>query len=222
MKKNILIAALICMVSYKSFAQTTTGVSIDNKYEAAMKTNLQVLDTAASPNSFVMLANNFERIATSEKTKWEPFYYAAYCYAVMAVSTADKTKIDMLADKAELYLEQANKIQPNNSEISTVFAMIKSAKILVDPMNRWMTLGQEVVGHINEAKNQDSNNPRPYLVDARIKYRTPERLGGGKEVAKALLAEGISKFKSFKPVNSTAPNWGLQSAESFLATLNTN
>jgi hypothetical protein len=220
MKKIILIASIVCLSGYTLVAQTSTETVVSNKYLTAMQTNLQVLDTAGAPASFIMLANNFERIGTAEKTKWEPFYYAAYCYATMALNTPDKTKVDMLADKAELYLVQADKLQKNNSEISTLFAMIKSAKISVDPMNRWMSMGQEVTAHISNAKDQDSNNPRPYLIDARIKYRMPEALGGGKEAAKALLTEAVKKFKSFTPSGSIAPNWGLKSTESFLENLN--
>jgi hypothetical protein len=81
-------------------------------------------------------------------------------------------------------------------------------------------MGQEVTTYISDAKSQDSNNPRPYLIDARIKSRMPEALGGGKEAAKALLTEAIKKFKSFIPAGSIAPSWGQKSAEGFLEKLN--
>ena len=185
-----------------------------------MERNLEILDTAGGAESFIMLANNFDRVATAEKTKWEAFYYAGYCYAVMAAFTPDKTKIDMLADKAELYLQQANNLQKNNSEIAALFAMIKSLKLSVDPMNRWQTLGREIAVHLTKAKQQDPNNPRPFLIEARIKFNTPEGMGGGKEAAKALITEAIQKFNNFKPQNSLAPRWGLRPAEMFLEKLN--
>ena len=145
MKQSFIIAIVIFAGSFKLAAQTSTTVSgSDKKFISAMEINLQKLDTAGNVSSFIMLANNFDRIATAEKTKWEPFYYAAYCYAVMAVSSPDKTKIDMLADKAELWLQQANNLKKNNSEIAALFAMIKSSKIMVDPINRWQSFGQEV------------------------------------------------------------------------------
>ena len=221
MKQSFIIATVIFASSFKLAAQTSTAVSgTDKKFISAMETNLHILDTAGSVTSFVMLANNFERIATAEKTKWEPFYYAAYCYAVMAVSAPDKTKIDMLADKAELWLQQANNLQKNNSEIAALFAMIKSSKIMVDPINRWQSLGQEVGQHLGEAKQVDPTNPRPWLIEARIKFNTPEGLGGGKEPAKTLITEAIQKFSNFKPQSSIAPVWGLRPAEMFLEKLN--
>ena len=221
MKQLFIIAAVIFAGSFQLTAQTsTTSPGKDKKFISAMETNLQILDTAASVTSFIMLANNFGRIAAAEKTKWEPFYYAAYCYAVMAVFTPDKTKIDMLADKAELYLQQANNLQENNSEIAALFAMTQSSKILVDPINRWQTMGPEVAGYLTAAKQQDPNNPRPWLIEARIKFNTPEGLGGGKVVAKTLLAEAIQRFSNFNPQSSLAPVWGLRPAEKFLEKLN--
>ena len=221
MKNLILITTLVLTGSLQSRAQTSANATITNdKFIAAMEANLRILDTASGAATFITLANNFERIATAEKSKWQPYYFAAYCYAVMGVTTPDKTKIDMLADKAELYLHQAATIEKNNSEIATLFAMIKSSKILVDPMNRWQKLGAEVNAHLSEAKQLDPNNPRPWFIESRIKFNTPEGLGGGPKVAKELVTESIRLFKSFKPQNSIAPNWGLQQAEGFLEKLN--
>jgi hypothetical protein len=219
MKKLLLICCAALMLSCKATAQTSASDEGNKKFIAVMETSLAQLDTASAPATFMTLANTFDRIANAEKVKWQPFYYAAYCYAVMAVSVPDKTKIDMLADQAELYLTQASTLKPGDSEISTLFAMIKSSRILVDPVSRWQTLGAEETQHLNNAKQQDANNPRPYLIEARIKYKTPEALGGGKEVAKQILAEGIEKFKVFKPVDSISPNWGSQSAIKFLDSL---
>lgn len=219
MKQLLIIVASIFACSFQLTAQTSTTSGRDKKFIAAMESNLQVLDTARGAASFIMLANNFDRIAGAEKTKWEPYYYAAYCYAVMAVSSPDKTKIDMLADKAELYLQQASNLQKNNSEVAALFAMIKSLKIMVDPINRWQTLGQEVGVYLAEAKQQDPNNPRPYLIEARIKLNTPEGLGGGKESAKTLITVAIQKFGNFTPQNSIAPRWGAHQAEGFLEKL---
>ncbi len=219
MKKIILITGIICTTGMVLSAQT--GTEANSKFISAMQNNIQQLDTAQAGSSFMLLANNFDRIAEAEKTKWEPYYYAAYCYGLMALNAPDVSKIDLLADKAVGFLSTAAKLQPNNSEISTVFAMIKSAQLAADPMNRWMSLGQAIDTHLADAKKQDPTNPRPYFIEARIKYRTPEGLGGGKEVAKKLLAEGIKKSASFVATSPITPAWGLKNAELFLQKLNT-
>ena len=50
------------------------------------------------------LANNFERIATAEKTQWLPWYYAAYCTVSASYTESDNSKKDGIADKAEEFI----------------------------------------------------------------------------------------------------------------------
>ena len=94
------------------FAQTSnSSIKTANAFESAMLTNIRQLDTASSAASLITLANNFERIGKAEKIKWEPFYYASYCYTAMAFMSPDKTKIDVLADNAESLLQKAEAIE---------------------------------------------------------------------------------------------------------------
>ncbi len=83
MKKSIIIAAMLIAASCKLTGQTSAVSSADmsKKFVDAMEVNLKLLDTASAPATFIMLANNFERIGKAEKNQWQPFYYAAFCYA---------------------------------------------------------------------------------------------------------------------------------------------
>lgn len=215
MKKSIIIAVIIVAASCKLSAQTSAGAStgMNKKFVAAMEANLKLLDTASAPVTFVMLANNFERIGKAEKKQWQPFYYAAFCYAIMAANVPDKSKIDYLAEKAVSYLASADALEKNNSEISSLHGMILYTRLLVDPISRWQTMGKEASDLIIKAKQQDPANPRPYLVEARAKLHTPEGMGGGPKAAKLTIDECLTKFKTFVPVNSLAPGWGRVQAE---------
>src|SRR5882724_7278925 len=154
MKRLILIASILIGWSSMLLAQPTgeTGTTTNNKFFTAMEANLKMLDTASNPATFVMLANNFERIGKAEQKQWQPFYHAAFCYAVMALNVPDKSKTDPLADKAEGYLALADALDKNNSEISALRAMIISARILVDPAGRWQTMSKESANVIARAK----------------------------------------------------------------------
>jgi len=196
------------------------GSMAQKSFELAMKNNLAQLDTSSTPEGFLALANNFERIGSAEKTRWQPFYYAAYCYTVLAYLSPDKSKIDPLADKAESLLQQAEAVEKNNSEISCLFAMINSCRILVDPISRFQTRGREAQMQLAKAKQENADNPRVYLLQARMQLRTPEGLGGGKKVAKESAELAVQKFKDFKPENSISPNWGGQQAKSLLDQIN--
>lgn len=222
MKKITILIILFVSVYSVASAQDAVTKEKFSAFESAMLQNIARLDTASSPSVLINLANNFERIGQVEKTKWEPFYYASYCYTVMAFMSPDKTKIDALADKAELLLQQAEAIEKNNSEVTTLFAMINSCRIMVDPVSRFQTKGKEVNELIAKAKMENDKNPRIYLLEARMQLRTPEAFGGGKSLAKQSAQTAIEKFASFKPANGISPNWGATQAKSLLAKIDTD
>ena len=219
MKKLCLIISFL-LASHLTKAQITADTNTGAAFETAMLENIRQLDSASSTSEFVRLANSFERIAAAEKLKWQPFYYAAYCYTAMAFMSPDKTKIDDLADRAEAILQQAGTIEPNNAEVSCLFAMINSCRIMVDPVNRFQTKGKEVQAMLQKAKAENIDNPRIYLLEARMQLRTPEAFGGGKKIARESAEKAVAKFNNFIPHNAMAPNWGKGQAESLLAKIN--
>jgi len=209
MKKAIFLFGVM-IVSAVSFAQS-------EKFVNAMKTNIAAIDTSfKTPQNLLALANNFERIATAEKNQWLPYYYAAFCLVNYTYMEQDKSKVDAIADKATLLLNKADSLQPDNSEISCVKSMIASAHMMVDPMQRYMTYGQEGAIQLENAINQDANNPRPYFLRGQgLKY-TPEQFGGGCKTATEQLQLAMDKYAVFKPASDIAPNWGKQRTETLL------
>lgn len=222
MKRQIIIACILIVCSGKLLAQASneTGSATNTKFVAAMEANLKMLDTASNPATFVLLANNFERIGKTEQRQWQPFYHAAFCYAVMALNTPDKSKTDPLADKADANLALADGLAKDNSEISTLRAMIIYARILVDPTSRWQTMNAEAADDLAKAKEQNPSNPRPYLVEASTKLHTPEGLGGGPKATKPIIEECMNKYNAFVAENSLAPNWGKGQAEKIFKMIN--
>jgi hypothetical protein len=221
MKKIFFYLVSVVAIGGAAKAQSVSKqVAYSTAFESAMLSNIRQLDTVSSAAGFINVANNFERIGNAEKSKWQPFYYAAYCYTVMAFMSPDKSKIDFLADKAESVLQQAEAVEKNNSEISCLFAMINSCRIMVDPVSRFPTIGKEVHAQLAKAKQENPNNPRIYLLQARMQLRTPEGLGGGKKPAKESIETAVLKFNDFKPENSIAPAWGEQQAKSLLDKIN--
>lgn len=220
MKK--IISAVMFFVFFWSvaFEQTTATKKEFSSFESAMLQNIAQIDTASSPTVLITIANSFERIGQVEKTKWQPWYYASYCYTATAFMSPDKTKIDLLADKAESLLQRAEDIEKNNSEITTLLAMINSCRIMVDPVSRFQTKGKEVQELISKAKMENEHNPRIYLLQARVQLRTPEAFGGGKDIAKLTVEKAIEKFATFKPNDNISPNWGEAQAKSLLAKIN--
>lgn len=183
-----------------------------------MKSNIAAIDTSfKNPANLLALANNFERIATAEKNQWLPYYYAALCQVYYTYVETDKSKVDVIADKATDLVNKADALQPNNSEISCIKSMIASSHLMVNPMQRFMEYGPESAAHIEAAMKQDPGNPRPeFLKGQGLKY-TPEQYGGGCVTAKPVLLGALDKFNKFTPASALHPNWGRQRTEQIIS-----
>jgi hypothetical protein len=205
--KKLLFIAGGCFVMLSSFAQS-------EKFTAAMKKNLAELDSAfKNPPYLLTLANNFERIASAEKTQWLPYYYAALCQVNNGFMEKDKTKIDAVADKATELINKADSLSPGNSEVSCIKSMIASCHMMVNPMQRWQEYGAESNENMEAAMKQDPSNPRPYYLKGQgLKY-TPEQFGGGCKTAVPVLETALEKFAAFKPASELHPNWGKEIAQ---------
>ncbi|MEI7736264.1 MAG: hypothetical protein WCI49_12415 [Ferruginibacter sp.] len=208
--KKIIIASFLLLSAAGSFAQS-------EKYVAAMKKNLAGMDTSfKNPVDLLTLANSFERIATSEKSQWLAYYYAAFCQVNYGFMQQDKEKVDAIADKATDMINKADSLMPNNSEISCIKSMIASCHMMVNPMQRYMEYGPESSSNMEAAMKQDPTNPRPYYLKGQgLKY-TPEQFGGGCATAKPEFQTALDKYAAFKPASELSPSWGKTQVEALL------
>ena len=212
MKKLLVLLALVSA----SFA----AVAQNDKFTKAMEPLVAAVDTTRSVEWLTELANSFERIANAEKTQWLPYYYAALCnvnIANMYFQLEQLAKIDIVADKAEPLMNKAMELEKNNSELMLLKKMFNTARMMADPMNRYMTYGPAASEALATAKSLDPNNPRVYLMEGIDKFYTPAEYGGSKEEGKKLFEEADKKFQVAKPASSIHPNWGRQMVAYFLA-----
>lgn len=197
---------------------SSSGFSQD-RYTTAMKKNIALVDSVYAKNNAAELAHNFERIAQAEKDKWLPYYYAAYLTVIQALSTQDVSKNDEIADKAEALLSSAeNILGKDNSEIYVIKSMIATARMIVDPQNRYMLYGQDISANAKKAEMLDPSNPRPVLLEAQNLLYTPEAFGGGKTAAQPLFEKAAELFNNFKPESELSPMWGKPALTYFLQT----
>lgn len=198
---------------------STTVQAQSEKYLKAMEPLVAAVDSIRDEATLTDLANSFERIATAEKTQWLPYYYAALCHvnkANVLFQKQELDKIDAAVDVAEPLLKKAEELEKNNSEIYCLKKMFNTAKMMGDPMNRYMTYGPEAAKALATAKSLNPENPRVYLLEGIDKYYTPEEYGGSKEEGKKLFQEASAKFQTFKPASSIHPGWGTGQVKYFL------
>lgn len=192
----------------------TAGFAQNEKYARAMQERLQGLDTIRNAATLRDLSAAFERIATAEKDKWQPYYYASLAlvnagYAQMSGSQPPQpAAVDPLADKAEQLLAAAEALSKDNSEIFLVKKMIYTLRMFVDPMNRYMQYGPVAAQALETARKLNPENPRVYILEAQDKFFTPEQFGGSKVEAKKLFQTALQKHEAFQPKGELDPVWG--------------
>ncbi len=174
-----------------------------------MKKNIALIDAAFNnPDAFLSLANTFERIGTSEKSQWLPYYYASYCRVNYGFMQKDATANDPIAEYATNLINKADSLEPKNSEISCIKSMIASLQMMVNPQARFMQYGALSQKAMAASMEQDPTNPRPYMLQGQNLKFTPPQFGGGCKTALEALNVAVEKFAAFKPTSDIAPNWG--------------
>lgn len=215
MKKTIL-AAITIVLCLSVFAQ-------NEKMFKAIEPKLLVMDTTKSVTELVELAGYFDRICNAEPAEWLPLYYKALCHIRIGYIYSNAGKPDMIdaqTDEAEKYLDKAQAIEKNNSEIFCLRKMVATLRIVVDPMSRFPTYTPIGDAALNQAEQLNPENPRIFLLKGIDKYHIPEQYGGSKTEAKSLFETCFAKFKAFKPVAPVGPQWGLPQAKYFYSLLN--
>ncbi|HTS43415.1 MAG TPA: hypothetical protein VMH01_03390 [Puia sp.] len=191
-----------------------TGYAQSDKYMAAMKKNLELLDSAKTTQDYQTVANTFERIGDAEKTQWLPYYYAGLSLILSGWSDTkldkdvNSMRVDALCDKAEAL--------DKNAEIYLLRNMAATQQMMVDPQTRWQTYGQQASGYLQKATELDPDNPRIYYLKGQSIFNTPVSFGGGKENAKPLFEKSVDLFKKEQP-KALYPRWGKDQAEMMLA-----
>jgi hypothetical protein len=193
---------------------TLAASAQSDKYVAAMKQNLALLDSAKTTQDYLSLSNSFERIGDAEKTQWLPYYYSALCLTTAGWRDAKLDK-DANAIRVNALCDKAAALD-SNAEIYAVRNMAATQQMLIDPQSRWMTYGQEASADLEKGMKLDSTNPRLYYLKGMSLFNTPVAFGGGKDAAKPDFEKAVALFQSAN-VKPLYPNWGKKDAQDMLA-----
>ncbi|PSR54375.1 hypothetical protein AHMF7605_13065 [Adhaeribacter arboris] len=192
-----------------SFILVATSTFAQNTFVTAMAGAISDLQKAKTSAELQGTVNKFERIASSETKEYLPLYYAAQGYIQMSFLEQEGTKKDQLLDRAQQHLDQALKLQANESEIFALQGLLHQARIQIDAMNRGAQYAPLAMQALEKAKNLNPENPRAYYLMGQNLFYTPAMFGGGPAAALPLLTQAQQKFAQFKPTSAIAPDWGL-------------
>jgi tetratricopeptide (TPR) repeat protein len=192
---------------------STFTYATDTKFVEAMEKNIKLVYEARDIAAFQQSVNAFERIAETEKTRWEPFYYIGFGYVMMANLETDLDKKDLYLDRALEAVEKGKAINANESELVALEGFAYMLKITVDPPTRGMVYAPRATQTFEKAIGLNPENPRAIAMLAQMQFGSAKFFNGSTTEACATNIKALEKFTTYKSENPLAPVWGLRMAE---------
>ncbi len=191
--------------------------SANNRYEETMARNIEVVYNSRTIEELQQAVNQFDRVGRAEKTKWEPFYYAAFGYIMMANQSTDAVKKDSYLDQAKAELEQASAIKQDESEIVTLEGFVSLIRVTVNPAARGQQYTSLAGQSFKKALTLNPENPRALGLLAQMQFGTAKFFNSPVDEACATTHKALEKFSSYRSSNAFAPAWGKGVTEGLLA-----
>ena len=196
----LITAILFCVVPYAH--------ANDEKYKEVMQKNIQAVYNAASIAELQQAVNAFERIGAAEKKKWEPHYYAAFGYVMMANREQDAAKKDAYLDQAMTAVNKAKELVPDESEVIALEGFVYMLRVTVDPASRGPQFGPLAMQTFGKAVELNPENPRALTLMGQMQFGTAQFFGSSTAEACATVDKALEKFSTFRSDNPLAPQWG--------------
>lgn len=183
--------------SISSFAQKTN-------YNTALVNAVASFNTSNHNSDYTGLIQELEKLEVLNPKDWIPSYYLALIHIRISINKSGNAEAQ--ADKA-LYWAQKSIAISANDETYCIYAMAHIAKMAVSPLMRYVKYQSVIYDNLNKAKKINPNNPRPYILDAKLQMNLPRMFGGGCKQAKPLIIKAQQLLESQAP-QSLLPTWG--------------
>lgn len=194
---RFLVALLFVVLSFSAFAQKTN-------YNTALVSAVSTFNTSNNNTDYFNLIQELERLEALNPKDWIPPYYLALIYTRMSINKTGNAELH--ADKA-MYWAQKSIALSTNDETYCIYAMSHIAKMAISPLMRYIKYKDLIYENLNKAKKINPNNPRPYILDAKLQMNLPRMFGGGCKQAKPLIIKAQQLLESQAP-QSLLPTWG--------------
>lgn len=207
-------------ISFTLLLIVNQSFASDEKYIEAMQKNIAGVYQAQSIEELQKHVNALERIGGAEKSKWEPFYYAAFGYIMMSTRGEQPTKRDAWLDQATTALAKAGEISQDNAEIVALEGFILMMKVAVDPGTRGPQLSGLAMQTFGKALAIDPNNPRALSLLSQMQLGTARFFNSPIDEACKSAKAALEKFESFKSDNPLTPTWGKEMTKELVSQCN--
>jgi len=207
MKAKMILALLVL---------TLSAATSDDNYVEAVGKQIKAVFEAKSTDELMAAANSLDRIAQSEQSRWEPNYYSAFSYIMMANREPDPAKKDTYLDAALTRVQGASAISKDNSEITALEGFVHMIRVTVDPANRGQKYSGMSMKAFGKALKQDPNNPRAMALMAQMQFGTAKFFGASTDESCAMGRKAQAQFAAPAGNDPLTPKWGKEMNEGFL------
>ena len=190
-------------------------VNANDKYTETMQINIKAVYSAKTPAELQSVVNTFERIGEAEKSKWEPYYYAAYGNLMMVMKEQVPSKKDHYLDLSLKAIEKGKAINPAESELIALEGFVHMMRVSVDPATRGQQFSGMAMQSFGKALALNPENPRALALLAQMQFGTAQFFGASTAEACETNETALAKFDTYKSDNPLAPQWGKTMAEGF-------
>jgi hypothetical protein len=180
-------------------------------FSQSLKKSISQLESAKTVDELLASEQNFLKLISEKKKLHEAYYYGALNNLYLAFQ--DTLRIDDYCARADKFLHQLDSMAPNNSEAYVLMAMSAGAKIIVDKSGRQLKYGTLANKHSDRATSINPENPRAWLIKAKTVMNAPPKVGGGPKFAMKYYQKAVDKYKTYKPLTDTEPDWGKEMAQ---------
>lgn len=186
--------------------------SLASNYDSAMLACIKQIYSSRTQEEYQASINMFERIALKEQDHWEPHYYAAFGYIMLAIQASEPDQKDGYLDQADNKITDAMELSPDNVELLALKGFADMIRITVDPPSRGAKYSMQSMASLQKALQIDPDNPRALYLCGEMEFGTARFLGLDTTGACAKLAAAIERFDQESPENPLAPKWGKDNA----------
>lgn len=211
MKNKITIAFLLFV---------TSVLANDQKYIQTMSQNIELLYSAHTAEQYLQTINAFDRIGSAEKTKWEPYYYSAFGYLMIANMEKDLARKDQWLDQASTAISKAKAINANESEIISLDGFTQMLRVTVDPASRGQKYSGQATALFSKAIELNPENPRALALMAQMQIGTARFFKSPTTEGCATALKAQEKFKTYHAANPVAPTWGKEMTDGLVGACN--
>lgn len=185
-------------------------------YVKAMMKGLEATGKAQSEQDLIAAAGQFERISAKVNDQWHPHYYAALNYINASFRAEGLSKKDSYTEKAQVFIDNAMKLAPNESEVIALQGFNYMTQLSADPVARGQSMSPKAMQTFGKAMGMNPENPRAIALMAQMQFGTAQFFGSSTAQPCAAAKNSLPLFDAEEKGTSFDPSWGKEMAESLI------